>query len=203
MMAEAGLAEAFGHVSTRWKAGFLITSVAPFITADSEDVILVPDSNQPPSGAGGAPLETPMHAEIYLARTDVEAICRGHPPAVVIWGVGTDELPLLHGLGALAGSRVPVHLDVDLISSPGQGSAVAVTLGDESSVILRANGCLSVGATLLEALTRLYFLEDRARVALEPSNTGLVFDWGDRLRHTAPELIRAMAWVKAAFGGAS
>lgn len=202
MMAAAGLAEAFGHVSARWQEGFMITPVNPFVTIGSDDVIWVPDPTDPPSGGGKAPLETPMHAAIYSARSDAGAICRGHPPSVVTWGVGSQDLPLLHGLGALAGTRVAVHGDVDLISTPEQGSAVALTLGGEPSVILRANGCLSVGASLLEALTRLYFLEERARVALHPSTSGVRIEWGGRGRHTAPELTRAMAWVEAAYGDA-
>jgi hypothetical protein len=100
----------------------------------------------------------------------------------------------------MAGRRVAIHPDVDLISTLEQGRAVASTLGSESSLILRCNGCLAVGAGLLEALTRLYFLEERARVALHPRNQDVQIDWGERLRHTAPELTRAMAWVDAAFG---
>ena len=199
MMALAGMAEAFGHVSARFGDGFAITSTVPFLSAGPDDVIIVPDAANPPSGGGGAPLETPLHAAIYLARSDVGAICRGHSPAVVLWGVGTNDIPLLHGLGALAGERVPVHPDVDLISTLDQGSAVAESLGRDHSVVLRANGCLAVGESLLEALTRLYFLEERARVALEaPTERGEI-EWGGRLRHTAAELPRAMAWVEATF----
>jgi ribulose-5-phosphate 4-epimerase/fuculose-1-phosphate aldolase len=202
-MARAGLAEAFGHASARFQDGFIITSVDPFITQGPDDVLVVTDIHNPPSGGGHAPIETPMHAAIYLARPDVSGICRGHPPSVVDWGVRTDSLPLLHGLGAMAGEKVSVHGDVDLISSGEQADAVATSLGDDFSIILRSNGCLSVGTDLLEAVTRLYYLEERARVALEPRNRDLTVDWGSRLRHTPPELSRATAWIQATFGGPS
>ena len=166
MMSNAGLAEAFGHVSARFEDGFIITTVDPLRTASADRVIVVPDAGSAPSGGGGAPLETPMHAQIYLARPDVHAICRGHPESVVAWGVGTKDLPVFHGLGALAGRHVGVHDDVDLITSADQGAGVAASLDEDMSVILRANGCLATGATLLEALTRLYFLEERGRVAM-------------------------------------
>jgi ribulose-5-phosphate 4-epimerase/fuculose-1-phosphate aldolase len=143
-----------------------------------------------------------MHAAVYLKRPDVKAICRGHPPGIVSWGVGTASLPLLHGLGAIAGEQVAVHSDVDLISTLTQGTAVVETLGDGHAVILRANGCLAVGATPLEALTRLYFLEERALVALDQAAEATETEWGRRLRHTAVELKRAMAWVEATFGHA-
>lgn len=200
MMSAAGLAESFGHVSTRLAEGFLITTVEPFMTQSPEDVIHVADLSDPPSGGGGAPLETPMHAAIYRARDDVSAICRGHPPSVVAWGTGTESLPLAHGLGAMAGADVPVHPDVDLITTSAQGELVARTLGGGQSVILRANGCFAVGQSLLEALTRLYYLEERARVVMNSAGRGDDIEWGGRLRHTPPELKRAMAWVDATFG---
>lgn len=199
MMAGADLAQAFGHVSARWRGGFAITSTLPFAGAGPDDVIIVADPADPPSGGGDVPLETPMHAAVYLERPDVGAICRGHPPAAVAWGVGTDDLPLLHGLGALAGERVAVHLDVDLVATLTQGAAVAATLRGDFAVILRANGALAVGSTPLEALTRLYFLEERARVALDRGIERGKTGWGNRLRHTAAELTRAMAWVEATF----
>lgn len=202
MMARAGLAEAFGHVSTRIGDGFAITSTLPFEIAGPDDVVIVPDISDPPSGGGAAPLETPMHAAIYLARPDVSAICRGHPPSVVAWGVGTDDLPLLHGLGALAGRRVGVSPEVDLISTISQGTAVAEVLGNDHAVVLRTNGCLAVGDTPLEALTRLYFLEERARVAISAPAGREENEWEARLRHTPAEMRRAMAWVEATFGQA-
>lgn len=202
MMLAAGLAGAFGHVSTRLDDGFAITSTLPFSAARPNDVVIVPDATNPPSGGGGTPLETPMHAALYLARPDIDAICRGHPPTVVAWGVGTDDLPLMHGLGALAGHIVRVSPEVDLVSTVAQGAAVAEILGDDHAVILRANGCLAVGATSLEALTRLYFLEERARVAMESPPGREPSEWGGRFRHTVVEMRRAMAWIQETFGQA-
>jgi len=200
MMETAGLAEAFGHVSSRWGDGFLITSTRPFATAGTDDLIRVDDSAAPPPGGGEVPLETPMHAAVYLARPDVGAVCRAHPPAVVAWGTNNTDLPLLHGLGALAGVTVRVHADIDLITTLEQAAAIAASLGADSALILRANGCLAVGATPLEALTRLYYLEERAQVAFAGAASSTPYpDWGPRLTHTTGELSRAMAWVEAAF----
>ncbi len=200
MMSAAGLAQSFGHVSTRLDKGFLITTVDPFMVQVPKNLIQIDNLSDPTFDGRGAPLETPMHAEIYRARPDVESICRGHPPSVVAWGTGTESLPLLHGLGAMAGLEVPVHPDVDLITTAKQGSEVARALGEGSSLILRANGCLSVGSSLLEALTRLYYLEERARVVLESHGRGHDIEWGGRIRHTPPELKRAMAWFDETFG---
>jgi ribulose-5-phosphate 4-epimerase/fuculose-1-phosphate aldolase len=203
MVSRAGLVEGFGHVSARTASGFAITSVAPMLAATAESVVIV-DLDMGPVGGpvDQAPLETPLHAAVYAARSDVGGICRGHPPSVVDWGIGLDDLPLLHGLGALAGHPVRVHDDIELVTTPDRGAKVAGTLGDAASVILRANGALAVGRDPVEAATRLYFLEERARVATRSTAAppGDASTWARRLEHTDPELTRAVNWFEARFG---
>jgi ribulose-5-phosphate 4-epimerase/fuculose-1-phosphate aldolase len=217
MLARAGLVEAFGHVSARVDhrarasasepvGGDLrvaITSVRPLGSAVAGDVVVCDRDGVPRAGPGDElPLETALHLAIYRARPDVWAICRGHPPSVVVWGTGTAELPLRHGLGALAGQTVGVHPDIDLVTDHEQGTAVARTLGDGHAVLLRANGALAVGADLPEAATRLYFLEERARVALAARDVEPVdaTRWRQRARHSPAELRRAVRWFVGAFG---
>jgi ribulose-5-phosphate 4-epimerase/fuculose-1-phosphate aldolase len=203
MLSRAGLVEAFGHVSARTASGFAITGVAPMLGATAESVVVVDLESGPVEGPVDlAPLETPLHAAVYAARPGVGGICRGHPPSVVDWGIGDDDLPLLHGLGALAGHPVRVHDDIELVTTPDRGAKVAGTLGDAASVILRANGALAVGRDPLEAATRLYYLEERARVATRSTAAppGDASTWARRLEHTDPELTRAVNWFEARFG---
>ena len=205
MLAAAGLVEAFGHVSARTDRGFAITSTRPLAGATVGDVITVEEGVAVSGPMKEAPLELAMHAAVFSARPDVGAICRGHPPATVVWGVGTDELPLLHGLGGMSGGVVRVHPDVELIKSVESAAAVADTLGSDHSVLLRANGALSVGVDLVEAATRLWYLEERARVVLDwqrlGSDTAPVDQqiWRRRLADSVPELVRAKQWFMAEF----
>lgn len=207
MLVAAGLIEAFGHVSARTGDGFLITSTEPLADAAAEDVILV-ERNTPVDGPLHAvPLETVLHGAIYDARRDVAAICRGHSPAAVAWGVGVSDLPLLHGLGGMSGQVVRVHPDIELIKTTEAAAAVAGSLGGANSLLLRANGGLAVGSDLLEAATRLWFLEERARVALAAGRAAIEgavrseFDdvWQRRLMDSQPELIRAREWFRHTF----
>ena len=203
MLSRAGLVEAFGHVSVRLEGvGFLITSTAPMLgasttsvaTVNSDDVVIDDPST-------GAPLEIPLHGAIYRSRPDVLAICRGHGPAMVRWGLDTRPVPLLHGLGAIAGEVVPVHPDLDLIASRSLGDDVAATLGAGYGALLLANGGFAVGTDLLEAATRLWFLEERISVALDSDTTDApIGDWSSRLTYTDVELERAKRWFLARFG---
>ncbi len=208
MLAATGLVEAFGHVSARTPDGFLITSTRPLFEAAEEDVIAVEGGTPVAGPVNYVPLETPMHAAIYQARPDVGAICRGHPPYAVTWGVSTEPLPLLHGLGGMAGRVVPSHPDIELIKTPGAGQAVAETLGDHASVLLAANGCLAVGEDLSEAAARLWYLEERARVAVQVRMAGLAtapvrsYTWDRRLQDSVPEMVRAKQWMHHSFRSA-
>lgn len=204
MLCAAGLVEAFGHVSARLDGdGLLITPTSPLLAVTADDVVRVwPDGALAAGEGSRAPLEIPLHAAVYRARPDVAAVCRGHGPSMVAWGTRTVALPLLHGLGALAGAEVPVHADLELITTAAAGDAVAATLGDGHAALLLANGGFAVGATLLEAATRLWFTEERARVALAALAAAPGADadaWERRRRHSGVELERAMAWFAARF----
>ena len=205
-MAAAGLVEAFGHVSVRTSGGFLITGTSPLFEATEADVITV-EQGEPVAGPVHAvPLETPMHAAIYKARPDVGAICRGHPPYAVIWGVTAEPLPLWHGLGGMAGRVVPSYPEIELVKSAQAARSVAESLGKHHALLLAANGCLAVGEDLSEALTRLWYLEERARVAVQVRMAGLTPArvrsnvWERRLQDSAPELVRARQWARRSFG---
>ena len=203
MIHAAGLVEAFGHVSARTVDGFAITSTSPLADASPDDVLLV-DADAPLASQPGLPLETAMHALIYRRRDDVDAICRGHPPYAVVFGAGdSTQLPMRHGLGALAGMKVPVYLDCNLVTDFVSAEAVTTSLGDGYALVLRANGALAVGGDLVEAATRLYFLEERARVALQCGQPTLISDetWRVRGGHSSAEMARAKCWFVDAFGG--
>ena len=168
MMAAARLVEGFGHASARLPGGgFLITSTAPLLSTTADTILTVNDSGETIHAPAGKPLEIVIHAGIYRARPDVGAICRGHGAAMAAWGVRGDPVPLLHGIGGLAGEVVPVHDDLALITTLESGDRMAATLGNNKSMLLLANGGVAVGADLLEAATRLWYLEERCRVAVE------------------------------------
>lgn len=209
MLASAGLVEAFGHVSARTERGFLITSTRPMSGCTAEDVIAV-DAGVPVGGpVDRLPLEAPMHDAIYRARPGVAAICRGHPPFAVVWGTTNERLPLRHGLGGMAGAVVRVHPEIELVKCGDHADRVAETLGDDFSLLLAANGALSVGSDLLEAATRLWFLEERARVVVQARSARIGMEsrserpWKLRMEDSGAELVRAKRWMLRTFGESS
>jgi ribulose-5-phosphate 4-epimerase/fuculose-1-phosphate aldolase len=200
MLARAGLVEGFGHVSFRFGQGCLITSTMPLHDMDKDSIVKV-DPSIDFADHTNLPLETPLHIAIYESRTDVQAICRGHGNFMVVYGaMNTNELPALHGLGLLAGKSVKVFEDVELITSFKLAEKVANALGDNYAMLLRGNGGFAVGKSLIEAAVRLYFLEERARVAVLAGTATEHIDWSKRLAYTGAELKRACKWFESRFG---
>jgi ribulose-5-phosphate 4-epimerase/fuculose-1-phosphate aldolase len=202
MMAAARLVEGFGHSSARLPGGgFLMTSTSPLLSHTAGEVLTCDNESHAVDAPAGKPLEIAIHAGIYRARPDVGAICRGHGAAMAAWGVRGEPVPLLHGMGGLAGEVVPVHDDLALITTLESGDRMAATLGDNRSMLLLANGGVAVGADLLEAATRLWYLEERCRVAVEAGPVQRPEGaWAERLSGSTPELVRAKAWFAARFG---
>lgn len=202
LLARAGLVEAFGHVSARAEERVWITSTAPLERARPEEVL---DLSAPRTGAEpepGMPLEHPLHAAIYARRRDVGAICRFHGRAIAAFAARGEAPPLVHGLGGLAG-ELAVHDDARLVSTPERASAAADALGAADGLILRANGALSVGATLADAVVRAWYLEERACVALD-AGPGVSPLAGPELIERAEAFVaersRAWAWLRYRFG---
>ena len=207
VLAGAGLVEGFGHVSARAggadSRGFLLTSTDPLATQTEASVHLLDAAGVPVSAGedGGVPLEAPLHAAIYAARPDVHAICRTHSPAAVAWGVRGVVPPLLHGLGGLAGTIVAWGGDADLVVSAAQGARAAAALGAADCLLVRGNGNVATGATLQQATVRAWFLEERARVALDAGPDAVpLTDLDARSRHFAAEEARAWRWLAERWG---
>lgn len=166
-----GLTEAFGHLSERDPSDpsrFRITPAFGPGTASADKCISFDlNGNRLPGNEDlPAPLETPMHAAIYRARADVNAICRTHPPFAVSWGASGRELPCLHGFSLMLGRRVPTHPDIDLIHCREQADELAETLGRSEACLIRGNGALAVGTDVPHALVHSVYLEEAARIAV-------------------------------------
>lgn len=207
IVAGARLVDAFGHVSVRDGdggdfGGFLLTSTDPLGSQSAASIHTLDAAGAvvEQGAAGGVPLEAPLHAAIYAARPDVGAICRTHSPAAVAWGVRGEVPPLLHGLGGLAGAVAAWGGDVNLVVSSAQGKALAAALDTADCLLVQANGNVATGATLSQAAVRAWYLEERARVALDAGlEASHLTDLDARARHFAAEEARAWRWLQETY----
>jgi L-fuculose-phosphate aldolase len=137
-----------GNVSARAGDAILITpSGLPYDTMSLDDVVVL--------GAVGGPRppssEWRVHAAIYAARPDVQAIVHTHSPAASRWTHGEQDLSPAIRTAAWAETGT-----VEL------GAYAVAALGDRRAVLLARHGVVGVGASLGEALAVCEDVEELA-----------------------------------------
>jgi ribulose-5-phosphate 4-epimerase/fuculose-1-phosphate aldolase len=189
-LAAEGLVTAFGHVSARSGPGTAtITPARPLGSLQGDDPLLELslDTEELPPGAPG---EAWIHWAIYRARGEVGAVCRAQPAAATACSVAATPIRPLHGQGAFLGAEVAVHEDARLVRSRELGLEVADRLGGGSAVLLRGNGAVTVGATVGEAVARMWVLEASARLNLAaPQSRSLEHEEFAAWAEVAPEIL--------------
>lgn len=140
----------------------VITPPTPLGGLDPSACQRIPlDSTELPAGT---PKEAWMHLAIYRRRPDVEAICRAQPE--IATAIGSTSVPIvpLHGQGAFCGAEVAVFQEAQLVRDPERAERLAEALGQESALILRGNGAVTVGTDIGRATARMWVLEMSARM---------------------------------------
>jgi len=188
----AGLVNAYGHCSKRLDSGsFLVSASKPLgLIGPSDRGTEVPIEGPLPAGVLG---EVRAHQQIYKRRADVGGICRFLSPKLLSLGAMGRSLKARHGLGAFFAPEPPLWTDVSLLRSDEKAAGMADLLGNSRAIILRANGAITVGETLQQAVVLAWFLEDAARVELDVLNA--------HDERTAPILSETEAASRASFEG--
>ena len=166
ILSQQGLVQGFGHVSARMPDSdrFILT---PRVSLElvTEELLLVLDLNgKVIDGAGKPPFEAPLHAAILRARPEVQAVARIHARKANYFGATERKLEPVHNHGSFFFGGVPVFPKTDLISTLELGYEVAAALGQKPAILLRANGQVTVGKSLPEAIVMAVYLEETADI---------------------------------------
>ncbi|MBU0741047.1 class II aldolase/adducin family protein [bacterium] len=179
-----------GNLSVRIAAGRFLITPAGVSKGELDASRLVELDLHAAAADGQAPppsSEWRMHAEIYRLRTDVAAVCHGHPACATAFACARTELPvsLLPEALLILGDDVPLLPYI----TPGTDELAASLRGriEDRDVLLLANhGVVTVGSSLAEAYQRLETVERLAEVALGAKRLG----GGVRLTRRQRELVR-------------
>jgi L-fuculose-phosphate aldolase len=129
-----------------------------------EELVLVDLQGKKVSGELNVSLETPMHAAIYRARKDVQAVVHTHPPTATAFGIAkTPILPLQIEMFMLFPNGVPV---VPFTAPGSKALAVAVQkkLAGCDAVVLENHGIVTVGETIEAACDLNEMVEEAAKI---------------------------------------
>lgn len=180
-LAKAGFVHAYGHCSLRLDAEhFLVCAAKPMgLIQPGEAGTVVPVHGPLPEGVLG---EVRIHQQIYQRRPDVNAVVRSMPMQVMSLSCAGLTPKLRHGMGAYFKDGVPLWDDPQLLRDDAQATALAEQLGKSLALVMRGNGAIVVGGSLVEALTLVFYLEDAARIELQLLAAG-VADHAPLLSH--------------------
>jgi L-fuculose-phosphate aldolase len=131
-----------------------------------EELVLVDLQGNKIRGELNVSMETPIHAAIYRARKDVQAVVHTHPPTATAFGIAkTEILPLQIEMFMLLPNGVPI-IPFKTPGSKALAKAVQKKIEDYDAVILENHGIVTVGSTIEAACSLNEMVEEGAKIQL-------------------------------------
>lgn len=211
ILAHEDVVDAYGHVSVRHPLDpkrFLLScsrspqlvEAADIFEFDLEGKALAEDKRP-------LYLERFIHAAIYEARPDVQAVVHAHAEDTLPFGITDVPLrPVIHS-GAFIGAQVPVW-DIAqkfgpatnlLVTSMAQGRDLAKCLGGNTVALMRGHGFAAAARSLIDVVRIAVYLPRNARVQqaamrmgeIQPLSAGEIDARSSGYRPDSPETQRA------------
>jgi HCOMODA/2-hydroxy-3-carboxy-muconic semialdehyde decarboxylase len=176
ILANLGLFDAFGDISVRHPADaqrFLLARPCNPGTVGIDDIMEFDlDGALAGNSSHDLPKERFLHAAIYAARPDVQAVLHAAPEDVLPFGITATRLrPVFHSVGDM-GHDVPVW-DMakrfggktdGTVSTMAQARDLAKCLGKNRVVLIRGGGFVVTGRSLNDAVRIAVYIPRNARV---------------------------------------
>ena len=184
ILARENVVDAYGHVSVRHpddpRRFLLATSIAPEMVEEAHIIEFNPDGA--PVHGDGRPLyhERFIHAGIYEARPDVQAVVHAHAEDVLPFSISAMPLrPVIHS-GSFMGAHVPVWDIADrfgpdtnmLVTDMEQARDLARRLGPGNAVLMRGHGFSAAAQSLIEVVRMAVYVPRNARVLMNALRLG-------------------------------
>lgn len=176
ILADRGVFDGYGHVSVRDPSRpdrfLLARSTAPELVTAAD--VLTHDLE----GNAEAPPDTRLyserfiHAEIYRANPQVQAVVHCHAPSLIPFGVTGVRLRPLYHMSSFLAAGVPVF-DIRvaargatdmLVRTPELGRALAKSLGQHPVALMRGHGAVIVGRDIKQVVFRSVYTELNAQL---------------------------------------
>lgn len=124
-----------------------------------------------------APHETPLHGEVYKARSEVGAVVHVHPKHALLCSVtGVEFTPIFGGyspgLARIAILGVPTYHRAATIIDPDMAAEMIEVMGDRNVVLLRGHGIATTGPTVQAATSVALQFENLCEIMWQVALTG-------------------------------
>jgi ribulose-5-phosphate 4-epimerase/fuculose-1-phosphate aldolase len=183
ILANEKIVDAYGHVSIRHPEipdRFLLSCSRSPEFVEADDILEFDFNGEAVASGGKQPyLERFIHAGVYAARPDVNAVVHSHAAEILPFSISpTPLVPVLNTASSI-GESVPVWDIRDhfgdttlLVETIEQGHDLAVTLGANSVTLMRGHGFTAAGRSLTEVLKTSIYLPLNAKVLMEALRLG-------------------------------
>lgn len=165
-----------GHVSVRVPgrdAYFIQRGVDPRSDVRPERMLMVDFDGNVLEGEGRAPIETPIHGEIYRARPDVNAVLHCHMELAIAFTLMKDvTLAPMRARAVRWQSGIPTSPDPSHIKLKEQGERLARDLGPHHAVLMRAHGLTLVAESVPALLVDAVHFDENARALMQVLQAG-------------------------------
>jgi ribulose-5-phosphate 4-epimerase/fuculose-1-phosphate aldolase len=184
ILSRENVVDAYGHVSVRRPDDphrfLLAISIAPGMVDDSHVIEFNLDGAPVRDDCRPLYLERFIHAGIYEARPDVQAVVHAHAEDVLPFSISAMPLrPVIHS-GSFMGAHVPVWDIADrfgpdtnlLVTNMEQARDLARRLGPHNVVLMRGHGFSAAARSLIEAVRMAVYVPRNARVLMNALRLG-------------------------------
>ena len=163
-----------GNLSLRTRHGFVITpSGLPYARLTPEDLVELAVDGSTLAGQRRPSSEWRLHADIYAARPDAQAIVHTHSPRATALSCARRPIPALHYMVAMAGGDDIPCSAYATFGTAELAQAALAALARRRACLLANHGVVALGATLAGAETLAREVENLAGQYLALLATGL------------------------------
>ena len=141
-----------GHASIRLNGERILINIGSCQRSQltTDDICTIDFDGNVIEGMGKPPLEFHLHAGVYKARQNVQAVIHAHPNwSTILSTASVDYLPV-YAQGSLV-YPLPVLDSPDSINNPEMAKRLTDTLGDRPAALMKAHGAVTCGESLVEA----------------------------------------------------
>lgn len=180
MLESSDIIDYNGHASTRAGDGRMFINIGTCQRSQltTEDICTIDFDGNVLEGNGKPPLEFHLHAGIYKARPDVQAIVHAHPKwSTFLTMVGESYEPV-YAQGTLV-YPMPILDSPRSINTPDMAKQLADTLGNRPAAMMKSHGAVTCGKNIVEAFVLANYLEENAYRQYRALQIGKPYSFSD------------------------
>jgi len=163
MLERSDIIDYNGHASTRAGDNRMYINIGSCQRSrlTTKDICTIDFDGNLLDGDDKPPLEFHLHAGIYKARPEVQAIVHAHPKWSTFLSLASQSYQPVYGQGSLV-HPMPLLDSPRSINTPEMAKRLAETIGDRPAAMMKGHGAVTVGKNVMEAFVLANYLEENA-----------------------------------------